>query len=164
HQPLSRLVSRAAAARIVPAGVGQGERPQVHRREARRGYAASRPARRRVVVGPLRTGQRLHPGRLLADTDVLLHEPHAADAWRAGVYHWPSETRRMVGEGAGTAGSAEGARRAAGSPDAENATGRVKTGRCGSTIKTAVTSQRNAEWRSTTRAPRWKLCRFRAAT
>src|SRR5207247_3875991 len=74
-----------------------------------------------ALDGALRDGQRLHVGRLRSRPDLLLREPHAADARLETFHRGPAEARRLVEPGAETPGGREGAGRTAAGVDGANA-------------------------------------------
>src|SRR5204862_4362115 len=103
----------------------EGERPEANRGEARGADPPARPARGEALDGALRDRQRLHVGRLRSRPDLLLREPHAADARLEAFQRGPAEARRLVEPGAEAPGGREGAGRTAAGVDGANAAAAV---------------------------------------
>src|SRR5437867_13447110 len=121
HLALPRPLPRAAAPRALSAGEREGEGPEAHRGEARGAEPPARPARGEALDGALRDRPRLHVCRLRSRPDLLLREPHAADARLEAVHRGPAEARRLVEPGAEAPDGREGAGRTAAGVDGANA-------------------------------------------
>src|SRR5205809_3675835 len=121
HLALPRPLPRAAAPRALSAGDREGEGPEADRGETRGAEPPARPARGEALDGALRDRRRLHVGRLRSHPDLLLREPHAADARLEAFHRGPAEARRLVEPGPEAPGGREGAGRTAAGVDGANA-------------------------------------------